>query len=53
MTKCGFCKKDYDGELEDHLIAFHITRFDDTARYLAYLVGRIQALERGQKRGSI
>lgn len=49
VIHCESCGRPYDGKLEDHLITYHITDNQKTARYIAYLVERIEALERAQK----
>ena len=45
---CELCKKEYKMELVDHIIqAAHSEGPQSTARYLAYLQERIEALEKG------
>jgi hypothetical protein len=50
MTYCPVCRKEYDGTPEDHLIELgHTQDPQSTARYLAYLEGRIEKLEKEEK----
>jgi hypothetical protein len=51
MIKCTVCNTEYnDGELERHLIMYHITTNENIAKYIAYLEERINTLEAAQPR---
>jgi hypothetical protein len=51
MTRCTVCNTDYnDGELERHLIMYHITTNENIAKYIAYPEQRINTLEAAQPR---
>jgi hypothetical protein len=46
MVKCSICNNDYGvSELERHLIMYHTTTPENTAKYLVYLQRRIETLE--------
>jgi hypothetical protein len=51
MIRCTVCNNDYnDGELERHLIMYHITTNENIAKYITYLEERINTLEAAQPR---
>ena len=51
MIRCTVCNTDYnDGELERHLIMYHITTNENIAKYIAHLEERINILEAAQPR---